>query len=66
MRDALLRKVDHNHDGVISFDEFAACLVTFCLFTEADIYQFVFDAFDDDEVSSPARAAAPRAGRGRS
>ena len=58
--------MDLDGNGVISFDEFAACLVTFCLFTEADIYQFVFDAFDDDEVSSPARAAAPRAGRGRS
>ena len=40
--------MDLDGSGVISFDEYACCLVSYCLFTEADIYQFVFNLFDED------------------
>ena len=65
LTDEVFKLMDLDGNGVISFDEFAACLVTFCLFTEADIYQFVFDAFDDDEVPERSLGAAPRAGPAR-
>jgi Ca2+-binding EF-hand superfamily protein len=46
--DAIFALMDLDGSGVISFDEYACCLVSYCLFTEADIFQFVFNLFDED------------------